>query len=573
MNRERIVLGIISAGFICILLGLAFNQIVRGEYYFRLSQENRIRLSPIEAVRGSIFDRMGRVLAKDELAFDLAVIPQELSDKDATFKMIGKALSVPVVNLNSKYRKGYLAPFAEVALVKDLNRDEAFKLEQMSLDVPCVVVRPKPRRHYAYGKSSSHVLGYLGMINRRELSRLKPYGYTGQDLIGQSGLEKTLDTYLRGEDGGMQIEVDHRGRQIRVLGKKVSSKGKDVMLTIDAQLQAFIYSLLGDRGAAVVVADANSGEVLALVSSPGYDPAIFITSSKQHLLSKLLNSKKYPLLNRAVQCSYSPGSTFKVVTAACALELRKIAPHSVFDCMGAHRIGNRDFACWIKGGHGPQDLKHAIMHSCNVYFFKLGQKIGEKELARFAYLFNFGKKTGIDLPGETMGLVPERRWKRSRLSESWYEGDTANFAIGQGYVLASPLQVLQMICAIANGGKFVHPYVIKSIDTVEVGGTRTRSLGLSDTTLSAIKKGLSMAVNDKGGTAIRARVSGLEVSGKTGTSQVAGSGPHAWFTGYASSGKSTVGIVVFFENGGYGGEVAAPVAGKIFRKMKEMDMI
>jgi len=213
------------------------------------------------------------------------------------------------------------------------------------------------------------------------------------------------------------------------------------------------------------------------------------------------------------------------------------------------------------------------MHSCNVYFFKLGKKIGEKDLSRFAYSFNFGKRTGIDLPDEASGLVPDRRWKTINKKETWYEGDTANFAIGQGFVLATPIQILMMTCAVANGGRLPQPFIVKSIDTVEVGGTRMHTLGLSKRNLEAIKKGLEMAVNNGGGTAIKARVAGVKASGKTGTAQVAKARSHAWFVGYAPSDKPKIALVVFLENGGYGGEEAAPIAGKVFGKLKEFKML
>jgi len=286
-----------------------------------------------------------------------------------------------------------------------------------------------------------------------------------------------------------------------------------------------------------------------------------------------LKSKDYPLLNRAIQSAYSPGSIFKIVTASAGLESSKINRNTVMDCRGAYALGNREFACWIEEGHGPLDLRHALMGSCNVYFYKLGKMLGEFEIARFAYQFGLGRPTGIDLPGETSGLVPDRRWKRAKTGEQWYEGDTINLAIGQGYLLATPAQALVMVNAVANEGGVITPYIVHSIDTVQMQGPRIKDIGVSKKNLEVVKRGLFMAVDRSAGTGIRARVPGLKVAGKTGTAQAGSGEPHAWFTGYAPADDPKVSLVIFLENGGYAGEEAAPIAGKIFRKLRDMKLL
>lgn len=574
--RLKIINNIILAAFIILACSLFWMQAVRGGYYYNLSQNNRIRLVPLEPTRGKIFDIKGKVIADSVLSYDLVVRPQEIKNKKEKYSVLNRLSSVlgkSVDSLEAAYKKNYRAPFADVPVAKNISKDLAFKLEQMNLDLPQIAVKTKPQRRYVYKEATSAILGYLGEIDKEQLAQLMPYGYRRQDLIGKSGLEKTLDIFLRGEDGGFQIEINNRGYQAGVLGFKSPKAGTDIRLTIDADLQEYAYSLLSPRRGAVVVLNPNDGRVITMVSSPGFDPDIFSSPDVVGDINAILNDPSNPLLNRAVQNQYPPGSIFKVITTTAGLEIKRIKESTTFYCPGFYSLGGRRFGCWKKEGHGRLDLYGALQQSCNVYFFKAGEKIKQEPLTAYAYLFGLGRQTGIDLPGEAKGFIPDKTWKRRAIGENWYQGDTLNFAIGQGYVLITPLQAAVMISAIANNGKLVQPYVVESVGGNSLKKPRFKPLPISASTIKIIQKGLNSVVKSDSGTGILARVAGLSVCGKTGTAQLENQTSHAWFIGYAPSENPKAAIAVFLENGGYGGEQAAPIAGAIFKKMKQSGMM
>lgn len=551
-------------------------QIIRGGYYYNLSQNNRIRLVSLEATRGNIIDVKGKPIADSVVSYNLVVRPSELRNKKEKLRVLSNlslALGVSVNSLEAAYKKNYIGPFTDVVIAKNISRDMAFKLEQMNLDLPQIAVRAKPQRRYIYKEATASILGYLGEIDREQLTLLKDYGYRRQDIIGKTGLEKSLDMVLRGEDGGMQIEVNNRGYQVGVLSNQSPNAGEDVRLTIDVDIQDLAYKLLNGRKGAVVVLNPNDGRVIAMVSSPSFDPHIFNTKEGIETVRSLLSDESMPFLNRAIQSQYPPGSIFKIVTSAAGLESKKITAETEFNCPGFYSLGGRRFNCAEAEGHGNLNIKDALKHSCNVFFFNLSLRVRQELLTVYSYMFGLGRTTGIDLAGEADGFVPDKNWKRRILNENWYEGDTLNFSIGQGYVLVTPLQAVVMVSAVANNGKIVKPYIIESIGAKKIGNTRLRNIQISQKTLDIIRDGLKRAVESQGGTGVLARVDGISVSGKTGTAQVRGQTSHAWFVGYAPSENPKAAIVVFLENGGYGGETSAPVASEIFKKMKLMGML
>jgi penicillin-binding protein 2 len=414
------------------------------------------------------------------------------------------------------------------------------------------------------------LIGYVGELDREELRKLRFYGYRPIDVIGRGGIERNLNSYLKGENGGYQIETDSRGRQLNVLGYKKPTKGKDVYLTIDVDLQNYIYGLIKDKEAAVCLWDPKTGKVLSMVSAPSFDPNVFIApdEKKSKIIGELFSSELYPMVNRNIQASYPAGSIFKIVTALAALETAVIDKDQVFSCSGSFNLGGRAFRCWQKEGHGRMDFIQAMGQSCNVYFYQTGLRLGVDNLSDYAERFGFGRKTGVNLPYETEGLVPGKRWKQKTKNEKWYDGETVIFSIGQGYFLATPLQILRMTSVIANGGYLISPQIIEKIADIQVGQDKGEELGFNKENIELVRKGLEAAVSDYG-TGSKAQVGSLKIAGKTATAQVEGRSAHAWFTCFFPAESPEYALVVFIENGGSGGYVAAPLGQKIISYIKE----
>lgn len=562
--RIRHLEKILSSLFFLLLLGLLILQVFQGKSYRLQSQGNIIRLIPMPAPRGEISDRNGVLLADTHLTLDLALIPQETKNLNALVEKLSRILGVDRERMFQVYAKGLSAPFTPVPVVKDISKEMAISLEERR-DLPGTVVMNTPHRRYLYGIETAHLLGRLGEIDPWELERLRPYGYKMKDLLGQGGIEESFDNYLRGEDGGVQLKVNNKGFKVETLGSRRPVKGKDLTLTLDIRLQGFITSLLQGRPSAVCVMNPQTGEILALASSPSFDP--------NGDISPLLHSQERPFLNRVTQGLYPPGSTFKVAIAATALETRKIGEQTSFFCPGSLTLGKDQFDCWREGGHGEQRLIGALQHSCNVFFYHAGLLTGPDLIAEYARFFGFGEKSSLELPHEAKGFVPNSLWKRLAKRERWYDGETVNFAIGQGYLTVTPLQVLRMASAIATDGKLVDPYLVKRIGVLETKAGKTRHLPLSKKTLAAIQEGMFLVVNSDEGTGRYAAVPGLEIAGKTGTAQVHGKAPHAWFVGYSPSRDPRASLVVFMEHGGKGGLVASQIAASIFQKMKELELL
>jgi penicillin-binding protein 2 len=542
--------------FVCLVSFLFQLQIVRGDYYKELSGRNSIRLLNITAPRGIIYDRNNKIAADNVLSFGVFIIPQETMDLDEEISGLSDILNVPESLLRRNYKRNYLAPFAPCEVMANISKQKAILVEQLRLDMPGVLVKEIPLRSYPYRDAMAHVIGYLGEIDKRELESLKSYGYTAKDMIGKAGIEKMLDSSIRGRSGGMQVQVDNRGRQVKVLGSRSAKSGKDVYLTIDAELQNLIWKMMKGKNGAAVFMDAGTGEILSLVSMPSYDP--------NDSLGKVLNAPDAPLMNRAVSGQYPPGSLFKLVLSSAGLETGKIRENSTFNCGGKLDVGKIEFHCWNRDGHGPVNVVNALTVSCNVYFYNLGMLLGVDRIHEYAKMFGFGRKTGIELFGEAEGILPSKAWKRMEKKEGWYTGDTINFSIGQGYLSASPLQVVRMIAAIANGGELVQPHILKSVGNIDLDNTRKKiKLKVKSGNLDIVRKGMKGVVNDKNGTGWRAWTEVVSISGKTGTSQAGGGlRTHAWFGGFAPSENPEICFAVFLEHGGSGGDMPALIAKK-----------
>lgn len=571
--RVRIISGVLSILFAILVISLAYTQILKNKKYVALSQTNRVRLIPVEGQRGRIFDRNGALLVSNRSSFDIVVIPQELENSVKTLSRVGEVLGVAPSEVFKKVERNYVAPFAPISIKEDVEKQKAIILEGEAPRLPGVMVRVMPKREYKFNEIASHIFGYLGEIDRGELGRLRDYGYQVKDLIGKSGLEKNYDNYLKGEQGGMQLEVNNRGYFVKALGKKEATCGRDLFLTVDIRLQAFIENALLDKNGACIVMVPNTGEVLALVSKPNFDPVIFITKERYKERADLLKEPSRPMLNRAISGLYPPGSVFKPIVAIAALERKRITPQSTFGCSGRYLLGQNAFDCWNEEGHGLQTVSEGLKNSCNVFFYQLGRAVGVDDIFNFATRFGYGAPTGIDLPEESTGLIPNKMWKRLVRKEAWFEGDTLNFSIGQGYLLVTPIQVLRMMAAISNGGILVQPYIVKKINNIEISTGRTKDAGISKKTLDIVKAGLMRVVEDETGTGRRARVEGLSIAGKTGTAQSPKGLSHAWFAGFSPVENPRIAFVVFIEHGGKGGLEAAELAGKIFKEAQRIGLL
>jgi penicillin-binding protein 2 len=559
-SRISIINAAVSISFLLLIAALFYFQIISHGYYRSLSLKNTVRTIPLEASRGVIYDRKGVVLAKDDISFNLVLMPQEIADFKATFDALSAITGIGYKELDSNYKRNYRLPFVPTNIITGIPADRAFRIEEKLVDTPGAFIWAVPKRLYPNKEAGSHVVGYIGKIAYSELKSLKDYGYNMRDLVGKNGIEQYYDAYLKGEDGGIQIEVDSRSREVSRIGFKEPKKGKDIALTIDAGLQRFLNMLFEGKKGACIIMRSKTGQVLGLISSPEFDPNIFVTGNDTQRISVLRDSNK-PLLNRAITGKYPPGSTFKIVVAYAGIATGTIREGTNFFCNGVFNLGNAVFRCWKESGHGDQNVVEAITHSCNVFFYNLGKALGVEYIYRYALSFGLGSVTGIDLPHESKGTVPNAMWKRFNLKTPWYEGDTINFSIGQGYLEVTPIQMLKVAAIVANNGFCPQPYIVETIEGVKIPHRHEYISRLKPEYFRLIKQGLFDSVNEPTGTGQRAKVKGLDISGKTGTAQAhPAKVSHAWFNGYFPSTDPSVCIVVFLEHGGKGGEDAAAIA-------------
>jgi penicillin-binding protein 2 len=472
-------------------------------------------------------------------------------------------------------------------LSQDIGRSALAAVEVHRYDLPGIEVTVEPRRNYIHKESASHLLGYLSEINPDELKCGEYPDCRGGDFIGKFGVEKAYGSFLRGKRGGRQVEVDARGRVVRVLKTVEAQPGHNLYLTIDQRLQAKAEALLAGVVGAVVAMDPNTGELLALASSPSFDQNDFVGGLSPEKWKSLISNPFRPMENKALQGEYPPASTFKIVTAVAGLEEGVIDANTKFYCPGHYRFGNRVYRCWKKWGHGSVDVVRALAESCDVFFYQVGEKLGVDRIAAYSKAFGLGSPTGTNLDREARGLIPTAAWKKKRTGVPWQRGETLSVAIGQGYDLATPLQMAVLTSAIANGGIRYRPSIVKEIRTAQeevVQGGETQEVDrvkLSRETLELVRRGLWEVVNTKGGTARIARVEGLGISGKTGTAQIVGRKKneprakdedlplhlraHAWFVAYAPSDRPSIAVSVIVEHGEHGSSAAAPIARELIK--------
>lgn len=567
--RSKIIRNLTLFLLLAICANLFYTQVIRGYYYYNLSMRNRIRVVALEGVRGRIVDREGEVLADNQLTFNVSVVAQDIDDRQALFKYLSKVIKVSPEELNKRFRRKFLTPFTPVVIGEDIPRDVAVEIEENKFRFPGLMVEESYRRIYPQGAAGAHILGYVGKISRAKIEQLKDYGYTLQSIVGYTGVEEFYDDDLRGESGGRQIEINNRGQEVRLLGLRNPTVGKDVFLTIDQRVQDFAEEMLQGKRGSVIVMDSDNGELLGMVSSPSFDPNDFVDANKRADLDRYFQDATSPLLNRSTNGQYPPGSVFKVPVAIAALETKHIKRNTTFVCPGYYAIGSK-YRYGCTHVHNDENLVEAIAHSCNVYFFHAGLLVGSDEVKRFAKILGLNARTNIDLPSEAAGSIPSRGSYRGQ----WFTGDTINFSIGQGKVLTTPLQLVKMISIVANRGKVVQPHLIFAVgDRKPDRVTKTSNVKFSSETFDIVEEGLKGVVRSVDGTAHDLAIPGMISYGKTGTAQVGGGlDHHAWFVGYTRTDKRTIAYCVFLENGG-SSHNAVVLARELLLRMKGIDVI
>jgi penicillin-binding protein 2 len=567
-----------------LVLRLWYLQILYVEDYRALSENNRLRFLPVPASRGALMDRNGTVLVSNRPSFSLALIPQEITDVEAMLDRLSLLLGLDRAELGERWQKAKgRARYYPVVVAANISREQVEIVEENRLRLAGVEVAMKPVREYNYKQSAAHLLGYIAEISDKELDDASYQDYNPGDYIGKNGIEKAWEQELHGEDGGRQLEVDSRGRVLRVLHESQPTVGNSLVLTIDQRLQQVAERAFGNQAGAAVVMNVTNGEVLAFVSSPTFDPALFAGKIPTDVWESYLKDKRHPLQNKALSGQYPPGSTFKMITALAGLEAGLVDESSSVYCDGTYKLGSGKFRCWSRSGHGTVNLRRSLKESCDVYYYQLGERLGIDRLAEMCRRFKLGDVLGIGLAGEKKGLIPTTEWKLKRFGKRWVPGDTPPAAIGQGYVLMTPIQMVSMVATVANEGTVFRPHLVKQV--VDADGKLLKEfapevlaqVGANPANFKKVKQGLYAVVNDAGGTGAAAQLSDVRVAGKTGTSQVVKLGEdrkrrlayeyqdHALFTAFAPYDKPEIAVAVVVEHGGGGGAVAAPIAGQILR--------
>lgn len=569
--RERIVNIIVILIFIILALSLAKLGVIYGGKYRQLSYKNYIRLLPQTGARGKILDRNGNLIVGNKLCYDVMISPSIPAEElAATLQSVSRILGIEVKELRIRLERAYIGPFAPIIVASTIDTKKAIALEELKPELSSITVQPRASRDYPYGSLACQVLGYLNEIDRWRLTKLADYGYKTKDIVGFGGVEEKYDYYLRQEEGGLSVVVDHLNRLVRVLGFKPPRNGRDIRLTLDLKIQKIVEANLQGRTGSVIFMDPYNGEIIAMASYPNFQPSWFVEKSEK--LAGIFSDSDAPLINRAISGVYPAGSAFKMVIATAALQTRKINPSTTFVCTGVKHVGRAIFACW--NTHGPQDLLNAIAHSCNVYFYSTGLLLGGQIIHDYALKFGFSKPTSIDLPYESYGFVPSPLWKKIYRFQKWTDGDTANFSIGQGDLLITPIQLTRMIAVFANKGFLVTPYIIKSVGTkdISVSQRKASAFPANERVIETVRQGLRAVVTDLHGTGSILSLLPVTSAGKTGTVQVPKGQPHAWFVGFVPFEKPRYAFCVFLEHGGSGWASCA-LAKKILEAMTKEGLL
>ncbi len=581
LNRRSFFLYLLKLSLFSLVGWRLYNiQIKDSDKYKTLSKNNQIDIEFLYPLRGKIFDIKNKILVTNKKVFDVYIIPENTSDINKTLNKISEVLKIDfrkkrkIIDLSKKVKK-----FEKIKIFENIGWNDLERIEANKLNIEGIFVSQDYMRVYNYGNIFSHLLGYINKPNENEISL--PFITNMPDLdIGKEGLEKNFNPLLVGKSGQREIEVNSSGRIIREISRVDSIKGKDLQITLDVRLQEYALNLLNShRAGSIVVMNIQNGHVLCMASTPSYDPNRIIKKPNKEYWESILQNNLSPLTFRSVQGLYAPGSTFKMIVAIAALYYGVIDTSSNHFCNGKIGLGDRLYHCWKNNGHGKMDVESAIKESCDVFFYEISKKIGIDKIAKVAKDFGLGKIYDIPLNNQKLGIIPSKNWKKEKLGESWYPGETLISAIGQGFVLTNPLQLATMTAIIASDGKIVEPKIINNnlIHNFE-------NLNKYSDAIRVIKKSMFKVVNEVKGTAFKSKSDVIKFSGKTGTSQVRritvaeresddfrkkevewDKRDHALFVGYMPYDKPKYSISVVIEHGGSGASTAAPIAKQIFQ--------
>ena len=571
------------AAILCFLLlgvvvaRVAWLQVTAHERFANLAEQNRTRIEPIPPARGLIYDRNGVVLADNAPSFQVELVPEQVPDMEAALERLAGLLELDESDL-SRFRKALKSSksFDSIPLKLNLNEGEVARLAVERPRLPGVEVAARLTRVYPHVERVSHVVGYVGRINEREMQTIDVEAYRGTSHIGKTGLERFYEDRLHGTVGYRKMEVDAHGRTLRVLEEMPATPGEDVHLSLDLRLQGVAEAALGDYLGAIVAIDPRNGEVLAFVSKPGFDPNLFVNGIRTGDYKALIENPDRPLFNRALAAAYPPGSTVKPVMGLAGMKYGLITPEYRMFAGPYYQLPNDDhrYRDWKKSGHGWVDVDRAIAQSCDVFFYDLAHRMGIDRMNEFFTSFGLGRPTGIDLPGEVSGLVPSRQWKRSAKNQAWYPGETLIAGIGQGYMLATPLQLAQMAATLARRGEGVRPHLSKDIPTESLEPVDVRKEAYWDTVLA----GMDHVINSDYGTAKAMKGGAYRMAGKSGTAQVftvkqnesyderklsRKLHDHAVFVGYAPVEEPRIAVAAFVEHGQHGSSTAGPIVRRV----------
>jgi len=561
---------------LCLLvIRLFYLQVLMGAHYDDLAQNNRLRILTVRPPRGKIVDRNGLTLADNRPAFNVVVVPEDLENRAATVRRLAYLLDRDPEEIDKAIKSGSGKPYEPVAVARDVSFDAMSRVEMELYSLNGVAIEATAERDYVDNGLAAHVLGYLGEVTKAEIDKHPELDYVQGDLVGKSGVEQTFENELKGVKGARVVEVDAKGRKIRIVRDVPPTSGRELRLSIDKRLQAIARTAIADKYGAVVAMDPRTGEVLVMVSTPDYDPNMFLTPIAPESWQQMMEDPLHPMENRALRGQYPPGSIFKAFMCIAALESGTMTPEQEVYCPGKFYLGRHAYRCWQPRGHGRVNMISAMEQSCDVYFYTLGMALGIDTIHDYATRYGFGSRTGIELKPEAAGLVPSQDWKRRRFHKPWMQGETVLTSIGQGYLLTTPLQIATGISAVVNGGHLYQP-------TLLAGGRPVvkRELHIPEADTQIVREALRAVVEGQHGTARSIRDTMFSIGGKTGTAQVARGmiskrsdasdipyelRDHAWFVGFAPVENPEIVVVALVEHGGHGGSITAPIVKDVIK--------
>ena len=590
-KKIRVFAILAVASFLCLWMRIWYLQILKWQYLTGLSENNRVRMVTMPANRGIIKDRNGETLVSIRPAFNLYLTPEDTQDLESSLDKLTQRISFDRIKLKKEMAR--TKSFKDILIKRDITREEVAFVEENNMSLAGIHIRAEPLRNYVFNDLASHTMGYLGEISKARLENDKDPTYKQGDFVGKNGLEKIYESLLRGKKGYKEVEVDVSGRELKTLRKLPPESGNNLILTLDVRIQEELEKLMTataekNMNGSAVVMKVQTGEIIAIVSKPSFDPNKFAAGISPLSWNELVTDEWHPLQNRSIHGQYPPGSTYKIITALAGLEEGVIKPDTSIYCPGHFKLGRGRYRCWKKSGHGAVDLHDALVQSCDVYFYTIGHRLGIDTIAKYAKRFGLGSPTRLGLSREKKGLVPTTQWKLLNKKEPWLLGETISASIGQGYNLVTPIQQVIMMAAVANGGVLLKPYLVKHIENPERQSQKefhpeiTGQIEVNPDHLEQVRKALRDVVNGAKGTGKKSRLKNVIVSGKTGTAQVVRMKSneelekgeiipvkyrdHAWFVAFAPYEKPEIAVAIIVEHGGHGGAAAGPIAGKIFKK-------